>query len=154
MRVFGSDLTGPEYAYRWIDRARQEGVGILGRAMVLELSAQSALVASPGEGLVEIAARAVVLCMGCRERPRGALAIPGARPAGVYTAGTAQRLVNMEGYMPGNRYVILGSGDIGMIIARRLTLEGAEVVEMAEILPDISGLRRNLVQCIRDFDIS
>lgn len=154
VRVFGSDLTGPEYAYRWIDRARQEGVGILGRAMVLELSAQSALVASPGEGLVEIAARAVVLCMGCRERPRGALAIPGARPAGVYTAGTAQRLVNMEGYMPGNRYVILGSGDIGMIMARRLTLEGAEVVEMAEILPYISGLRRNLVQCIRDFDIS
>ncbi len=154
VRVFGSDLTGPEYAHRWIDRARQEGVGILGRAMVLELSAQSALVASPGEGLVEIAARAVVLCMGCRERPRGALAIPGARPAGVYTAGTAQRLVNMEGYMPGNRYVILGSGDIGMIMARRLTLEGAEVVEMAEILPYISGLRRNLVQCIRDFDIS
>jgi NADPH-dependent 2,4-dienoyl-CoA reductase/sulfur reductase-like enzyme len=154
VRVFGADLTGPEYAYRWIDRTRQEGIALLDHAMVLELaSSRRVVVAHPAEGLIEISPRAVVLCMGCRERPRGALAIPGARPAGVYTAGTAQRLVNMEGYMPGKRFVILGSGDIGMIMARRLTLEGAEVVEMAEILPHISGLRRNLVQCIRDFDI-
>ncbi|NLX36743.1 MAG: FAD-dependent oxidoreductase [Chloroflexi bacterium] len=153
VRALGADLTGPEYAYRWIDRARKEGVGILSRTMVLGLEAQRAVVANPREGLVDIMPRAVVLCMGCRERPRGALAIPGERPAGVYTAGTAQRLVNMEGYMPGSRYVILGSGDIGMIMARRLTLEGAEVAEMAEILPYVSGLRRNLVQCIRDFDI-
>jgi len=102
---------------------------------------------------MRIEARALVLAMGCRERPRGALAIPGTRPAGVYTAGTAQRLVNIEGYMPGSRFTILGSGDIGMIMARRLTLEGAQVVAMFEILPYVSGLRRNLVQCVRDFDI-
>lgn len=153
VRVFGADLTGPEYAFRWVDRARQEGVAILDHTMVLELGQGGVVVANPYEGLITIAPRAVVLGMGCRERPRGALAIPGARPAGIYTAGTAQRLVNIEGYMPGNRFVILGSGDIGMIMARRLTLEGAEVVEMAEILPYISGLRRNLVQCIRDYDI-
>ncbi len=153
LRVFGTDLTGPEYACRWIDRARGEGVGILDHSMVLEVKPSGAVVANPRDGLISVASRATVLCMGCRERPRGALAIPGARPAGVYTAGTAQRLVNIEGYMPGRRYVILGSGDIGMIMARRLTLEGAEVVEMAEILPYLSGLRRNLVQCIRDYNI-
>ncbi|MBC7257540.1 MAG: FAD-dependent oxidoreductase, partial [Chloroflexi bacterium] len=122
--------------------------------LVLSLSPERRVIATNSrDGLLEIVARAIVLAMGCRERPRGALAIPGTRPAGVYTAGTAQRLVNIEGYMPGERFVILGSGDIGMIMARRLTLEGATVVEVLEIQPYLSGLRRNLVQCIRDFGI-
>ncbi len=154
VRVFQSDLTGPEYASRWIRQAQEAGVEFLIKTMVLSIEGGRRVVATGGElGLVEISPKALVLAMGCRERPRGALAIPGTRPAGVYTAGTAQRLVNMEGYMPGNRFVILGSGDIGMIMARRLTLEGAQVVAMVEILPYISGLRRNLVQCVRDFDI-
>ncbi len=154
VREFGDDLTGPEYAYRWIAKAQEAELEILSETMVLSVDRNRRVVASSrAYGLIEIAPRALVLAMGCRERPRGALAIPGTRPAGVYTAGTAQRLVNMEGYMPGQRFVILGSGDIGMIMARRLTLEGAEVVSMFEILPYISGLRRNLVQCIRDFDI-
>lgn len=154
VREFGDDLTGPEYAYRWIRKAQEAELEILSETMVLGVDRERRVVASSqAHGLIEITPRALVLAMGCRERPRGALAIPGSRPAGVYTAGTAQRLVNMEGYMPGRRFVILGSGDIGMIMARRLTLEGAEVVAMLEILPYISGLRRNLVQCIRDFDI-
>jgi len=122
--------------------------------MVLGIDPGLGVVAASNRlGLMEVQAKALVLAMGCRERPRGALAIPGSRPAGVYTAGTAQRLVNMEGYMPGSRFVILGSGDIGMIMARRLTLEGAEVVAIVEILPYISGLRRNLVQCVMDYNI-
>ncbi|MFO7698085.1 MAG: NAD(P)/FAD-dependent oxidoreductase [Anaerolineae bacterium] len=154
VREFGEDLSGPEYAWRWIDRVRDAGLQVLSETMVLGVERSRRVVAtSKALGLIEILPRALVLAMGCRERPRGALAIPGSRPAGVYSAGTAQRLVNMEGYMPGERYVILGSGDIGMIMARRLTLEGAEVAAMCEILPYISGLRRNLVQCIRDFDI-
>jgi NADPH-dependent 2,4-dienoyl-CoA reductase/sulfur reductase-like enzyme len=154
VREFGDDLTGPEYAYRWIRKAQEAELEILSETMVLSVDRQRRVVASSqAHGLIEITPRALVLAMGCRERPRGAVAIPGSRPAGVYTAGTAQRLVNMEGYMPGRRFVILGSGDIGMIMARRLTLEGAQVVAMLEILPHISGLRRNLVQCIRDFDI-
>ena len=154
VREFGEDLSGPEYAWRWIDRVRDAGLEVLSETMVLSVDRSRRVVAtSKALGLIEILPRALVLAMGCRERPRGALAIPGSRPAGVYSAGTAQRLVNMEGYMPGERYVILGSGDIGMIMARRLTLEGAEVAAMCEILPYISGLRRNLVQCIRDFDI-
>lgn len=154
VREFGEDLSGPEYAWRWIDRVRDANLEVLSETMVLSVDRSRRVVAtSKALGLIEILPRALVLAMGCRERPRGALAIPGSRPAGVYTAGTAQRLVNMEGYMPGERYVILGSGDIGMIMARRLTLEGAEVAAMCEILPYISGLRRNLVQCIRDFDI-
>lgn len=154
VREFGEDLTGPEYAFRWIERAREADLQILTETMVLSLEANRRVVATNRTwGLIEIEPRAVILAMGCRERPRGALAIPGSRPAGVYTAGTAQRLVNIEGYMPGNRFVILGSGDIGMIMARRLTLEGAEVVAMLEIMPYLSGLRRNLVQCVRDFNI-
>jgi len=122
--------------------------------MVLEIGNDLRVVASKGQmGLMQVDARALVLAMGCRERPRGALAIPGTRPAGVYTAGTAQRLVNMDGYMPGSRFVILGSGDIGMIMARRLTIEGGQVMAMVEILPYVSGLRRNLAQCVRDYDI-
>jgi NADPH-dependent 2,4-dienoyl-CoA reductase/sulfur reductase-like enzyme len=153
VRVFQHDLTGPEYAARWARQAEEAGVAFLPRTMVLAIEPGPVVVASSTAGLARVETKALVLAMGCRERPRGALAIPGARPAGVYTAGTAQRLVNIEGYMPGHRFVILGSGDIGMIMARRLTLEGAEVVAMVEILPYISGLRRNLVQCVRDFDI-
>lgn len=161
LRVFQSDLTGPEYAGRWERHAREAGVELLLRTMVLDISrsttcgpgGHTVVAVSRQTGLVELEARALVLAMGCRERPRGALSIPGTRPAGIYTAGTAQRLVNIEGFMPGNRFVILGSGDIGMIMARRLTLEGARVVRMLEILPFISGLRRNLVQCVRDYDI-
>ena len=154
VRIFGSDLTGPEYAARWLDDAQAAGVEIVVDTMVLAIEpGPVAVLVGPRGGLSRIEAGALVLAMGCRERPRGALAIPGSRPAGVYTAGTAQRLVNIEGYMPGDRFAILGSGDIGMIMARRLTLEGAQVVGMFEILPYISGLRRNLVQCVRDFDI-
>jgi len=154
VRYFGEDLTGPEYAARWIRDASAAGVECLLQTMVLDILPGPRVIATNSrDGLLEVQARALVLAMGCRERPRGALAIPGTRPAGVYTAGTAQRLVNIEGYMPGERVVILGSGDIGMIMARRLTLEGAQVVAMAEILPYVSGLRRNLVQCVRDFDI-
>jgi NADPH-dependent 2,4-dienoyl-CoA reductase/sulfur reductase-like enzyme len=154
VRVFASDLTGPEYASRWVRQARDAGVEFLPRTMVLAIDKGVGVTATSSQmGLVHVQPKALVLAMGCRERPRGALAIPGSRPAGVYTAGTAQRLVNIEGYMPGSRFVILGSGDIGMIMARRLTLEGAEVVAMVEILPYISGLRRNLVQCVLDYDI-
>ncbi len=154
VRHFGEDLTGPEYAARWVREAAAAGVQSLLETMVLDVGPGPRVVATNRrDGLIAVEARALVLAMGCRERPRGALAIPGDRPAGVYTAGTAQRLVNIEGYMPGERVVILGSGDIGMIMARRLTLEGAEVAAVAEILPFVSGLRRNLVQCIRDFDI-
>ncbi|MGI6368566.1 MAG: NAD(P)/FAD-dependent oxidoreductase [Anaerolineae bacterium] len=154
LREFGQDLSGPEYAWRWIDQVHDAGLQVLSETMVLSVDATRRVVAtSKALGMIEILPRALVLAMGCRERPRGALAIPGTRPAGVYTAGTAQRLVNIDGYMPGNRFVILGSGDIGMIMARRLTLEGAEVAAVCEILPYLSGLRRNLVQCIRDYDI-
>jgi NADPH-dependent 2,4-dienoyl-CoA reductase/sulfur reductase-like enzyme len=154
VRVFQEDLTGPEYASRWIEQAQQLGVEALSRTMVLAIEPGLRVAAVNGQrGLIEMQAKALVLAMGCRERPRGALAIPGTRPAGIYTAGTAQRLVNIEGYMPGRRFVILGSGDIGMIMARRLTLEGADVAAMLEIQPYVSGLRRNLVQCVRDYDI-
>ena len=154
VRILEEDLTGPEYASHWVRRAREAGVSFLTHAMVLEIDRGLRVVAANSQqGLILLRPRAIVLAMGCRERPRGALAIPGTRPAGVYTAGTAQRLVNIEGYMPGSRFVILGSGDIGMIMARRLTLEGAQVVGMVEVRPYISGLRRNLVQCVRDYDI-
>ena len=106
------------------------------------------------EGIIQIQAKAVILAMGCRERPRGALNIPGYRPAGIYSAGTAQRLVNMEGYLPGREVVILGSGDIGLIMARRMTLEGAHVKVVAELMPYSGGLKRNIVQCLNDYDLS
>jgi len=154
LEIFKEDLTGPEYAYRFIERAKEVGVEALVDTFVLDLTPLREIYAiNKRDGMIKLDARAVVLAMGCRERPRGALAIPGFRPAGVYTAGTAQRLVNIEGYMPGERFVILGSGDIGMIMARRLTLEGAKVERMIEILPYISGLRRNYVQCVLDYDI-
>ncbi|MBC7264573.1 MAG: FAD-dependent oxidoreductase [Chloroflexi bacterium] len=154
VEIFAQDLTGPEYAQRYIERARQAGVQALLDSMVLDvLPDRRIYVTNPRDGIVEVHPKAIVLAMGCRERTRGALAIPGTRPAGVYTAGTAQRLVNIEGYMPGRRFVILGSGDIGMIMARRLTFEGAVVERVLENMPYLNGLSRNYVQCIRDYNI-
>ena len=154
LHTFGQELTGPEYAHRFIEKVEELHMPSLLRTMVLDLSAERVLtVTGPETGLVQIRAEAVVLAMGCRERPRGALNIPGCRPAGIYSAGTAQRLVNMEGFMPGKNVVILGSGDIGLIMARRMTLEGAKVHAVAEVLPYSGGLKRNIVQCLEDFDI-
>jgi len=151
LHFFGEELTGPEYAGRFIAQLRNTGIEIMTDTMVLELSDDRRILAvSAANGLVEIQAGAVILAMGCRERTRGALNIPGTRPAGVYTAGCAQRLVNMEGFMPGRRVVILGSGDIGLIMARRMTWEGAKVEVVAEIMPYSSGLNRNIVQCLVD----
>ncbi|MCS7061102.1 MAG: FAD-dependent oxidoreductase [Anaerolineae bacterium] len=148
------DLTGPGYAQRFINEAQALNVEVLLDSMVLEITPERHIIACGKEaGLVELDARAVVLAMGCRERTRAQIRIPGTRPAGVYTAGTAQRWVNIEGYMPGKRFVILGSGDIGMIMARRLTFEGATVERMLEIMPFITGLNRNYVQCLLDFNI-
>lgn len=152
--ALGEDLPGPAYAQRFVDRACALGVEALLDTMVLDVTSDHCIYTSNSrQGVVEVQAGAVVFGMGCRERTRGALAIPGTRPAGVFTAGTAQRLVNIEGFMPGRRFVILGSGDIGMIMARRLTLEGACVERVLEIMPYLSGLKRNLVQCLQDFGI-
>ena len=152
--TFKEELTGPEYAARYEELARQAGVEFKLGAMVVDVSAERVVTCVSGEsGLERIAAGSVVLAMGCRERPAGALAVPGFRPAGVYTAGTAQRLVNIEGLMPGREVVILGSGDIGLIMARRMTLEGAHVACVAELMPYSGGLKRNIVQCLEDFDI-
>ena len=154
LHTFGQELTGPEYAGRFISRVQELHIPYLLRTMVLDLSRDRVLtVTGPETGLIQIQAQAVILAMGCRERPRGALNIPGYRPAGIYSAGTAQRLVNMEGFMPGKNVVILGSGDIGLIMARRMTLEGAKVHAVAEVLPYSGGLKRNIVQCLEDFDI-
>ncbi len=151
---FKEELTGPEYAQRFIDQAYARRIPIHCRTMVLDVSADRLVTAvSPDAGLQTFRAKAIVLAMGCRERPRGALLIPGTRPAGVYTAGTAQRLVNMEGVMPGRRVVILGSGDIGLIMARRMTFQGAKVLACVELMPFSSGLKRNIVQCLDDFGI-
>lgn len=154
LHVFKEELTGPEYAERFIRELQELGIEYMLDTMVLELSAQRELkVMSAERGYFEVKAQAVVLAMGCRERTRGAIAIPGTRPAGVMNAGTAQRYLNMEGYMVGKRVVILGSGDIGLIMARRMTLEGAEVLAVAELMPFSSGLMRNIVQCLDDFSI-
>jgi NADPH-dependent 2,4-dienoyl-CoA reductase/sulfur reductase-like enzyme len=151
---FKKELTGPEYANRYIKMAEAAHVDIELNTTVLELEKSRTLtVVSEKKGLRKYQCKSVILAMGCRERPRGALGIPGTRPAGIFTAGQAQRLINVEGYMPGERIVILGSGDIGLIMARRLTLEGAEVKAVAEVLPYSSGLIRNVVQCLHDFDI-
>ena len=154
LHTFGQELSGPEYAARFIAQVKERGISCLLNTMVLDFSEDKVLtVTSRAEGLQQIRARAVILAMGCRERPRGALNIPGTRPAGVWSAGTAQRLVNMEGMMPGREVVILGSGDIGLIMARRMTMEGAEVKAVAEVLSYSGGLKRNIVQCLEDFDI-
>lgn len=154
LHTFGQELTGPEYAERFVQQVKDLRIPFLLQTMVLDLSADRVLtVTGPETGLEQIQAQAVILAMGCRERPRGALNIPGYRPAGIYSAGTAQRLVNIEGLMPGKDVVILGSGDIGLIMARRMTLEGAKVHAVAEVLPYSGGLKRNIVQCLEDFGI-
>lgn len=154
LHTFKEELTGPEYAGRFIEIVEELGIEYMLNTMVMDISGDKRVTAmNRKEGLFEIQARAVILAMGCRERSRGALNIPGYRPAGVYSAGTAQRLVNMEGYMPGKEVVILGSGDIGLIMARRMTLEGAKVKVVAELMPYSGGLKRNIVQCLDDFGI-
>ena len=155
LHYFGQELTGPEYAQRFVDEVEKiDSIEVMLNTMVLSVDADKHLTAVSSEnGMVRVQAKAVVLAMGCRERTRGALNIPGTRPAGVYTAGCAQRLVNMEGMMPGRRVVILGSGDIGLIMARRMVWEGAKVEMVCEIMPYSSGLNRNIVQCLEDNDI-
>ena len=154
LHTFKEELTGPEYASRFIDQVLERGIEYKLNTMVMDIASDKTVTAmNRKDGMFQIHAKAVILAMGCRERSRGALNIPGYRPAGVFSAGTAQRLVNMEGYMPGKKVVILGSGDIGLIMARRMTLEGAEVKVVAELMPYSSGLKRNIVQCLDDFGI-
>ncbi len=154
LHTFKEELTGPEYADRYIKRFNEIQVDFMLQTTVLSISKDKEIRAiNEKEGLVTIKAKAIVLAMGCRERSRGALNIPGSRPAGVYSAGTAQKLVNIDGKMPGKRVVILGSGDIGLIMARRMTLEGAKVLAVVELMPYSGGLKRNIVQCLEDFDI-
>lgn len=154
LHTFKEELTGPEYAQRFIDQAEELGIEYRLNTMVMDISHEKVVTAmNREEGLFEIQAKAVILAMGCRERSRGALNIPGYRPAGIYSAGTAQRLVNMEGLMPGREVVILGSGDIGLIMARRMTFEGAKVKVVAELMPYSGGLKRNIVQCLDDYGI-
>ncbi|GAH88371.1 unnamed protein product, partial [marine sediment metagenome] len=151
---FKEDLTGPEYAHRFIEKLMDSGVKPLLETMVIRVSPDRQITAvSSREGCITFRPKSIVLAMGCRERTRGALNIPGTRPAGIFTAGTAQRLVNIEGFIPGKKVVILGSGDVGMIMARRLTLEGVKVEAVVEILPYVGGLIRNQVQCLHDFNI-
>ena len=154
LQTFKEDLTGPEYAQRFVDKVKETDIEIKTDTMVLEIGKdRSVYILNPKEGYQKLFAKAIVLTMGCRERTRGALAIPGTRPAGIMTAGTAQRLVNIEGYMIGKKVVIVGSGDIGLIMARRMTLEGAKVLAVAELMPYSSGLTRNIVQCLDDYQI-
>ena len=154
LHSFKEELTGPEYAKRFIDEVKKLGIEFKLNTMVLEIDKNRTVsYINSNEGFVTIQAKAIILAMGCRERPRGALNIPGYRPAGIYSAGTAQHLVNIEGYMPGKEVVILGSGDIGLIMARRMTLEGAKVKVVAELMPYSGGLKRNIVQCLDDFNI-
>lgn len=154
LHTFKEELTGPEYAGRFIDKVKELGIEYKLNTMVMDISPEKVVTAMNREdGMFTIQAKAVILAMGCRERSRGALNIPGYRPAGIFSAGTAQRLVNMEGYMPGKEVVILGSGDIGLIMARRMTLEGAKVKVVAELMPYSGGLKRNIVQCLDDYGI-
>ena len=154
LHTFKEELTGPEYAYRFIEKVLDAKIEYKLNTMVMDISEDRVVTAmSREDGMYQIKAGAVILAMGCRERPRGALNIPGYRPAGIFSAGTAQRLVNIEGYMPGREVVILGSGDIGLIMARRMTLEGAKVKVVAELMPYSGGLKRNIVQCLDDFGI-
>ncbi|HHV96769.1 MAG TPA: FAD-dependent oxidoreductase [Clostridiaceae bacterium] len=154
LKIFKEELTGPEYAGRFIKQLEEKNIQYMLNTMVIDITREKVVTAvNPSEGLLKLKAKAIILAMGCRERTRGALNIPGTRPAGVYTAGTAQRLINIEGYMPGKNVVILGSGDIGLIMARRLTLEGAQVKMVCELMPYPGGLKRNIVQCLEDFNI-
>ena len=154
LHTFQEELTGPEYAARYIEMADSENIPYKLNTMVLSVNEDKEVtVINKEEGLTTIKARAIILAMGCRERPRGALNIPGFRPAGIYSAGTAQRLMNIEGFCVGKEVVILGSGDIGLIMARRMTLEGAKVKVVAELMPYSGGLKRNIVQCLDDYGI-
>jgi NADPH-dependent 2,4-dienoyl-CoA reductase/sulfur reductase-like enzyme len=154
LEIFKEDLPGPSYAQRFIDEMLSLKVDFLLDTMVLDITPERKIFATNKLlGIIEIQAKAIVLAMGCRERTRAQVRLPGSRPAGVYSAGTAQRWVNVEGFMPGKRFVVLGSGDIGMIMARRLTFEGARVERVLEIMPYLSGLMRNYVQCLLDYDI-
>ncbi|MCI6329434.1 MAG: NAD(P)/FAD-dependent oxidoreductase [Erysipelotrichaceae bacterium] len=153
LHTFKEELTGPEYAYRYIKMVEKEEIPFLLNTTVLSISPHSVTYINEEEGVRTIETKAIVLAMGCRERPRGALNIPGDRPSGIFSAGTAQYLTNIEGKMPGKRVVILGSGDIGLIMARRMTLEGAKVLAVVELMPYSSGLKRNIVQCLDDFSI-
>ena len=151
---FKESLSGPEYAARFIEEVRKRDIKVMLETTVLGFSKDKVITAINSErGIFEITAKAVVLSMGCRERSRGAIGVAGTRPAGIYSAGTAQKYVNIKGYMPGKRVVILGSGDIGLIMARRMTLEGAKVLAVCEIMPYSSGLKRNIAQCLEDFGI-
>ena len=154
LHTFQEELTGPEYADRFIGQVKLYNIEYKLNTMVMDVSRDKRVTAmNREEGMFEIQAKAIILAMGCRERSRGALNIPGYRPAGIYSAGTAQRLVNMEGFLPGRGVVILGSGDIGLIMARRMTLEGAKVKVVAELMPYSGGLKRNIVQCLDDYKI-
>lgn len=154
LHTFKEELTGPEYSARFIDLVKQCGIEVKLSTMVLSVDENKTVCAvNSTDGFMEISAKAIILSTGCRERTRGAINIPGDRPSGIFTAGTAQRFVNIEGYMPGKKVLILGSGDIGLIMARRLTLEGAEVKAVVELMPYSNGLTRNIVQCLEDYDI-
>ncbi len=154
LHKFGEELTGPEYAWRYEKQVRDLGIEYKLNTMVLDITEDKIITATNSEdGIFQIEARAIILAMGCRERAKGALNIAGTRPAGIYSAGTAQKLVNLQGYMPGKKVVILGSGDIGLIMARRMTLEGAKVQCVCEIMPFSAGLPRNIEQCLNDFNI-
>ena len=151
---FKEELTGPEYAHRYEVQVRERGIELKLNTMVLDVSADKIITAmNSTDGAFQIKAGAIILAMGCRERPKGALNISGTRPSGIFTAGTAQKFVNLDGYMPGKRVVILGSGDIGLIMARRMTLEGAKVEAVCELMPYSGGLARNIEQCLNDFNI-
>ena len=151
---FGEELTGPEYALRYEEQVRERNIPCLTNTMVLDISPDKVITATNSEdGIFQIQAKAIILAMGCRERSKGALNIAGSRPAGIFSAGTAQKYVNLKGYLPGKSVVILGSGDIGLIMARRMTLEGAKVHAVCELMPYSGGLARNIEQCLNDFNI-
>ena len=154
LHKFGEELTGPEYAHRYAQKVKELGINVKLNTMVLDITSDKKIIATNSEdGIFEIEAKSIILAMGCRERSRGALNICGSRPSGVYSAGTAQKLVNCMGYQVGKRVVILGSGDIGLIMARRMSYEGAKVEAVCEVMPYSGGLTRNIVQCLEDFDI-
>ena len=154
LHKFGEELTGPEYASRYAEQVKELGIPYKVGTMVTKITPDKEITAiNPVDGIMHIKADAIILAMGCRERPKGALNIAGSRPSGIYTAGTAQKYVNIKGYMPGREVVILGSGDIGLIMARRMTLEGARVKAVCELMPYSGGLARNIEQCLNDFGI-
>lgn len=154
LHYFGQELSGPEYAYRFIEQVTQTDIEVKVDTMVVDILPGNVIVATNNtDGLLQIGATAIILAMGCRERPRGALDIPGSRASGIMTAGTAQKYINIDGYMPGKKILILGSGDIGLIMARRMTLEGAKVEMVCELMPYSGGLTRNIVQCLDDLGI-